>query len=196
MTISLQALSLVEKAEPVQARFTLRSRDQQSIRMQDGCKAYMDSYTASNRSCFSVTCIIFKTHVLEVSLTQNRETTTLRTLTTIGLLCFTMSEDPHEQKFIEIEFGWGPGHIWLHTTPPEGPGPWPFYTTVEVCLRQPWGTFLLGSHDVMVTALGSRVKHWSGRFLGIIGWDPSVCKFNHLHVDILRYFFIKLGYIS
>jgi hypothetical protein len=111
----------VEKAEPVQVRFTLCSSDQHSIRMQDGCKAYMDSYTASNISCFTVTCIVFKTHLLEVSLTQNRETTTLRTLTTIGLLCFIMCEDPHEHNFIEIAFGWGPSHIWLHTTPPEGP---------------------------------------------------------------------------
>jgi hypothetical protein len=38
--------------------------------------------------------------------------------------------------------------------------------------------------------------HWSGRFLGIIiGWDPSVCKSKRLHVDILRFSFIKLGYI-
>ena len=37
---------------------------------------------------------------------------------------------------------------------------------------------------------------WSGRFLVIIiGWDPSVCKSSRLHVDILRFSFIKLGYI-
>ena len=35
-----------------------------------------------------------------------------------------------------------------------------------------------------------------GEILGIsTGWDPSVCKSNWLHVDILRFFFIKLGYI-
>ena len=33
---------------------------------------------------------------------------------------------------------------------------------------------------------------WSGRFLGITGWDPSICKPNRLHVDIS---FIKLMYI-
>ena len=49
MAIALQALSLMEKAEPVQVRcFTLRLRDQWSMRMQDGCEAYMDSYMASN----------------------------------------------------------------------------------------------------------------------------------------------------
>ena len=34
-----------------------------------------------------------------------------------------------------------------------------------------------------------------GRFLGITGQYPSVCKSNQLHVDILRFSFIKLGYI-
>ena len=36
---------------------------------------------------------------------------------------------------------------------------------------------------------------WSGRFLGITGWDPSVCKSNRLHVDILWCSFIKLVYM-
>ena len=39
-------------------------------------------------------------------------------------------------------------------------------------------------------------KQWSGRFLGIIGWEISVCKSNRLHVDILRNFYINLRYIS
>ena len=38
--------------------------------MQDGCKVYVDSYMASNGSCFMVTWTIFKNHVLEVGLTQ------------------------------------------------------------------------------------------------------------------------------
>ena len=29
----------------------------------------------------------------------------------------------------------------------------------------------------------------------VIGWDPSVCKSNRLHVDMLQFSFIKLGYI-
>ena len=52
VTSTLQALSLVEKAEPVQPCFTLRLRDQRSTWMQDGCQVYMDSYMASNGSCF------------------------------------------------------------------------------------------------------------------------------------------------
>ena len=65
--------------------------------MQDGCKAYMDSYMASNGSCFMFTWIILKNpYLLKVNLTQNQETMTLRTLTTAGLVYFIMCEDPHE----------------------------------------------------------------------------------------------------
>ena len=40
------------------------------------------------------------------------------------------------------------------------------------------------------------LKQWSGRFLGLISsWDPSVCKSNRLHVEILRLPFIELGYV-
>ena len=64
--------------------------------MQDGCKIYMDSYMASNGSCFMVTWIIFENHLLEVRLAQNHETMALRTLTTVELFYFTMVEDLHE----------------------------------------------------------------------------------------------------
>ena len=40
--------------------------------IQDGCEVYMDSYMASNGSCFMVTWIIFRSYLLEVGLTQNR----------------------------------------------------------------------------------------------------------------------------
>jgi hypothetical protein len=56
----------------------------------------MDSYMASNGSCFMVTWTIFKNHHLEVGLTQNQETTTLRTLTTVDIFYFIVCEDPHE----------------------------------------------------------------------------------------------------
>ena len=73
VTGTFQALSLVEKAEPVQVRFMLRLRDQRRMWMQDGCKVYMDSYMAPNGSRFMVTWINFRNHLLEVGLTQNRE---------------------------------------------------------------------------------------------------------------------------
>ena len=73
MTITFQALSLVGKAELVQARFTQRLRDQRSIWMQDGCKVFMDFYMASSGPCLMVTWTIFKNNLLEVGLTQNRD---------------------------------------------------------------------------------------------------------------------------
>ena len=93
VTIALQALSLMEKAELVQVRFTLRLRDHRSTWMQDGCKFYMDSYMASNGSCFMVTWTIFKNHLLEVGLTQNLETMALWTLTNVNLFYFIMVEE-------------------------------------------------------------------------------------------------------
>jgi hypothetical protein len=62
--------------------------------MQDGCKVYMDSYLALNGSCFMVSCIIFKNHLLEVGLTQNQETMALQTLTTVDLFDSIMCEAP------------------------------------------------------------------------------------------------------
>ena len=97
-----------EKVESVQVYFTICSRNKWSMWMQDGCKVYMDSYMTLNGSCFMVTWTIFKSHFLEVGLTQNQETMALWMFT-------TMCEDPHELKFIEIAYGWGPGHIWLYT---------------------------------------------------------------------------------
>ena len=96
MTITLQALSVVEKADAVQVHFTLRLRDQRSRWMQDACKVYMDSDMASNGSCFMVSWTLFKNHLLEVGLTQNQETMVFRMHTAIDLFYFIMCEDPHE----------------------------------------------------------------------------------------------------
>ena len=74
VTIPLHALALVGKVGPVQVRFTLHLRDQWSKRMQEGCKVYMDSYKLHGIDglCVMVTWTIFKNHLLEVGLTQNR----------------------------------------------------------------------------------------------------------------------------
>ena len=106
VTISLQALSLVGKVEPVQVRFTLCLRDQWSTWMQDRCKVYMDSYVALNGSCFMVTWIVFMIHLLEEGLTQNREIVALWNFTTVGLLYFITCEDP---EWIKIHWN----SIWL-----------------------------------------------------------------------------------
>jgi hypothetical protein len=43
-----------------------------------------------------ITWTISKNHLLEVGLTQNRETMALRMLTIVDLLYFNVCEDPHE----------------------------------------------------------------------------------------------------
>ena len=95
MTIALQALSLVEKVEAVQVRFTLHLRDQRSMRMQDGCKVYKN-YMASNGSFLMVIWTIWKNHLLEVGLTQKWETMAIWMLTIVDLFYSIMCEDAHE----------------------------------------------------------------------------------------------------
>ena len=98
--ITLQALSLVEKAGPVQVCFTLRLRDQRSMWMQDGCKVYMDSYMASNGSCFMVIWIIFKKAPL-----GGRPNTKLGDHGT---------PNAHNRWFILFHHVWGPAWIEIH----------------------------------------------------------------------------------
>ena len=85
------------KGGACQVCFTLRSRDQQSKGMQDGCKVYMDLYMTSNESCcFRITWTMFKNQLSEVGLTQNRETMGLQNITTVDLLYVVMGEIPLE----------------------------------------------------------------------------------------------------
>ena len=62
--------------------------------MQDGCKVYMDSYMASTWLYFMVTWIVLKNHLLELDLTQNRETMALQILTIVDFLYSVMFEEP------------------------------------------------------------------------------------------------------
>ena len=159
MTITRQALSLVEKAEPVQVRFTLCSRDQRSKWMQDECKVYMVSYMTLNGSCFMVTWTIFKNRLLKVGMTQNRETMALRTLTTGWFILFyqvwgSVGIDIHwNGMWLKDPFTYD---FTLHLRP-RGHTRW-FWR----CVGTAFGHFLLGSHNFMVTALGSCVKWPSG----------------------------------
>ena len=52
---------------------------------------------ALNGSCFVVAWTIFKNHLLEVGLAENRETMALRIFAIVDLFYFIMCEDPlHE----------------------------------------------------------------------------------------------------
>ena len=47
-------------------------------------------------------------------------------------------------------------------------------------------------YTTVIVALGTSDRE---DFWVITGWDPSVCKSNRLHVHILQFSFVKLGYI-
>ena len=100
LTIALQALSLVEKAEPVQVHFTLCLRDQQSMWVQHGCKVYMDTCTTSNGSCFMVTWTIFKKPPLGC-----RPHTKPGDRGTLNV---------HNRSFILFYYTWRPASIGIH----------------------------------------------------------------------------------
>ena len=102
VTLMLQALWLVEMAELVQVHFTRRLRVQRSMCMQDGCKAYMDSYMTSNGSCFMVTWTIFKNHLLEVGLTTK--------------LGDHGTPNAHNRWFVLFYHAWRPAWIRIHWT--------------------------------------------------------------------------------
>ena len=118
---------------------------------------YMDFYMASNGSCFMVIWTVSRNHLMEVGLTQNRETMALQTLTTVDLFYFIICEDMYEYKSIEIEFGWGPGFIWLHTSLEV---PWSHYMILEVS----WDKGLWTLFFWVVTISWSRLlaRGWSG----------------------------------
>ena len=121
----------------------------------DRYKVHMDSYMTSNGSCFMVTWSILKNALLEVGLTQNRETMALRTLTIYSIVSCLRTH--MNKNSLKLAFAWEPNHIWLHTTPE---GPWPHYMILKVCWGRPLDTYLLGSRNLKVTALGSCVKKW------------------------------------
>ena len=176
MTFTLEALS--EKAEPVQVCFTLRSRDQWSKWMQDGCKVYMDSCMTSNGSCFMVAWTILKNHLWRLAW-HKIETMALWTFTNVGLFYFTMCEDPHEYKFIG-------NSIWLrarsHMTS--------HYMSLEVCWFNHWtlsfglsqfhghGSWLVCEVALSPTLDGSVWEYFRHNML------RSEC----VHVDIFQFF--------
>ena len=147
------------KVELVQVRFTLHSRDQRSKSMQDGCKVYINSYMASNGSCYMITWTIFQNHLLEVGLTQNHEIMALRNLTTVDLLnlscvgTLTWAKVPWNNNWFKDR-----SHMASHYA-------WGTVTTLHAfgsVLGRPLDTSLLGYPDSMVTSLGSCV-YWPSK---------------------------------
>ena len=106
VTMTLQALSLVEKAEPVQVRFTLRLRDHRSMWMQDACKVYMGSYMGIEWIMFHGHLDYFQKPSLGGRSNPNWEIMVLWMLTTVDLFYFIMCDDPRcrEVNFYNKEY--------------------------------------------------------------------------------------------
>ena len=160
MSKTLQALSLVEKSEPVQVRFTPHLRDQRSMWMQDGCKVYMDSYMASNGPCFILTWTSFKNHLLEVG--QHKTGRPWHSKCSQPLIYFILScvRIRMNRNLFKKSCGWGPVtygftiHLRVHD----------HTTWFWRCHGTTFGHFLLSSHNFMVMAPRSCVQ-WPSSWL-------------------------------
>jgi hypothetical protein len=135
MTITLQALSSVEKEELVQVRFTLRLRDQQSMWMQDGCKVYMHSYVASNGACFIVHLDYFQ--ILPLGGRPNTKPRDHGTMNTHNCW-FVLYYHVRWPAWIKIHWNNMWLRAWLHMTSHTLEGPWPNYMILKVCWDGLW----------------------------------------------------------
>ena len=96
----------------------------------DGCTVYVDSHMALIGSCFMVTWIILKKSPLgDRPNTELRDHGTPNAHNRWFILFHHVWGPAWIKNFIEIAFGWGPGHIWLHTTLED---PWSHHMTLEV----------------------------------------------------------------
>ena len=151
---TLQALSFAEKAEPVWVASHYAWGTNGVCECKIDVKVYMDSYMASNGSCFMVAWF-----VLETTSWCSRHNTNLEDHGT---------PNTHNRWFILFYHVWGPAWIEIHSN-----SIWlrvrshmtSHYTWGPVTTLHDFGgvlgwpsTLSLGSHDFMVTALGSCVK--------------------------------------
>ena len=89
-----------------------------------------------------------------------------------------------EYKFIKPTFGWGLGHIWLHTTLE---GPWPQYTILEVS-RPPLG----GRPNTKLGDHGTLNAHNCRSIIFYYAWGPHLNKNSsnqHLVEGLITYDF-------
>ena len=152
----------MEKAEPVQFRFTLCLRDQRSMWMQDGRKVYMDSYMTSNGSCFMVTWTMFKKPLLGGRpYTKPGEHGTPNT---------------HNHWFILFYHVWGSAWIEIHWNSIwlRGPVTYCFTLHLRICDHTSWFWRCLGTTSYtffLDIFLGALTIPWS-RLLACV-WSAS-----------------------
>ena len=155
VTMTLQALSLRGKEEPVQVRFTLCLRDQRSIYVNARWMWSLHGFLSDIKLIVFHGHLDYFHHFLEVGLTQNRETTALWTFTIVDYSIILCVKTHMNKKFIEVAFRVEDLvtydftlHLRIHD----------HTTWFWRCVGTAFGHFLLSSHNFMVTALGSCVK--------------------------------------
>ena len=79
-----------------------------------------------------------------------------------------------EYKFIKPTFGWGLGHIWLHTTLE---GPWPQYTILQVS-RPPLG----GRPNTKLGDHGTLNAHNCRSIIFYYAWGPTWIKIHQINI--------------
>ena len=129
--------------------------------MQDGCKVYLDWFLHGIKwMFFMVNWNFFQNHLLEVDLTLNRENPGTPNAPNCWFILIYHVWEP-----IWTEIHWN--NIWLRA-----PVTYDFTLNLRVhdhttwfwrCVGTSFRHFLLGSHNFMVTALGSCVK-WPSAF--------------------------------
>jgi hypothetical protein len=155
MIVALEALSLVERAEPVHVCYTLHLRDKNSKQMQDGCNVYMDSYMTSYKSCLWSLGIFQKPSFEGRSNTKPERYGTPKSHNRWWfIMSYHICKPPHEQIL------WN--SIWLrarsHRTFTPHLRARVHSTWSRKCLGTAFGHFLLDPHNPMVTATGLCVK--------------------------------------
>ena len=170
MTSTLQPLSLVEKAELVKfASHYVWGTNGTYKWMHDGCKVYMNP-TWHRMDHVSVTWIYFKNYLLEVGLTQNRNTMALWTLTTVILFYFNMCEDPTWTK-LHWNSSWS--RTRSHMTSHHTWGPVTTLHDVEGVLGRPLDTFFWA---LTISRLRLLARVWSGSYPN--AQSPSIVFFS------------------
>ena len=121
------------------SHFTLRSRDQRSMRMQDGCQSLHGLLHGIKWIVFHGHLSYFPKPPLGGRPNTNPGDHGTPNAHNCWFMLFYHVWGPHVDRVsIEIAFGWGVGYIWIQTTLR---GPWPHYMIWEVCWDMPLDTF-------------------------------------------------------
>ena len=146
VTITLQALSLVEKVELVQVHFTLSLRDQRSVY---ACECKMDVKSTWVFTWHQMDHVPWSFGVFSKITSWSRSNSKLRDHGTQNarncwfvLFCYVWGPAWMTHSQWHMAIGWGPRHMWFH---PTLEGLWQDPMILEVSWDGLFGDFILGS---------------------------------------------------